>query len=234
MKVNSSKAPGFENESVSPEEKEEALDELIKVAESGAIKQGQLSHIRRLIRRVGSEIVLLRELGPEWVERYFKAQQGPHLDNPYFLPNPIAEDQLGAYLDFEFGDEEYRRQCVVDLITQPLNRGMFDNTCDLNLSSNLALSHLRGDIDFFVYINQWVTGDEMAGFLERVKVGIGNDKARKAFSHLFSKKRWQMLFKYAQEIRQGRRIRAQKFLKKIRTEDRAFFERLQVNSILGV
>ncbi len=182
---------------------------------------------------VESETAILQEMGSDWVRRYFSALQGSSLDHPYFLPNPVHDDHLGAYLDFECSDDEYRRQCITDFITQPLDQNLWDNIRDLNLTVNLALSHLRHDIDFFVYIDQWITGPEMIAFLKRVDNSIANPKVRRSFGHLFDEKRWRLVMKYTADLKKGKRMMARKTLTKIKKQDRLFFNRLEIDTLFG-
>ncbi|MBN2096290.1 hypothetical protein JW752_02710 [Candidatus Peregrinibacteria bacterium] len=223
---------GFEGRSAP--DASEALDELKYLAEIGGIREGQLPRIRKLVKAIGSEMVILREMGPEWVRRYFSALQGSGLGHPYFLPNSVHDDHLGAYLDFEFGDDEYRRQCIADFITQPLDGDLWNNIRDLNLATNLALSHLRQDIEFFVRIDEWVTGPQMIAFLKRVDNGIANPQVRQSFGHLFDEKRWRLVARYTAELKKGKRMMAKKTLTKIRKQDRLFFDRLQTRALFGV
>lgn len=205
--------------------KGDALNELQEVDSKG-FKIGSISRARKLVKLINSETIILQELGQDWVRRYLNALQGSGFGHPYFFPNPISDEQLGVYLDFDCGDVDYRRQCVVDLITQPLNGEPYENLCDLNFGYNLILSLLKHDLDFFIHMNKCITGLEMITFLKRVNSDIANSKVRQSFSHLFDEKRWRLIGKYVAESKKCKRMMAQKTFKKIKKHDRLFFDQL--------
>ena len=197
-------------------ERGSALDEAEILLSRKDVNPFDVNKLRDLMKSIGREDVILKELGTDAVKKFFYLMASKFGGKPYILPFDIEDDELGAYLSFEIarGDPEYQDGCIIEGI-----KG--DPT---NIAGNLFLSHLHHKPNFLNILNQSdeISGKEIMDFVRAMKAIA---KPRSFYSlaleyFLFNEER----LKNVNKLRS--RHFAKSALTRIRKQDTEFFRNL--------
>ncbi len=206
-----------------------ALDELEASLRTAFPPRRKIQLMRDCVRAIGDEALILERLGPDLVRRFFSPLEGQETSRPYFFPAGMASEHMGVYLDFEINhlDEDYQRECVIEVLRQPLLEGRpaAEGRRDFELGCNLAISHLRANHLSCARIIDALSDAEMQRFRCCVDQ-FAAERVCRVLAHILDHERVKVVERCAR-AHQMRWCRSEsKALKRLRRLDARFFHQL--------
>lgn len=199
----------------------QAISTLDRLLGKKSLSKTELSNLQPLMKRMEHHETALEAFGADGIRRYFSHLSGPDASLPYTFPMPIDDEDLEAYLLYDFchDDPAYQDQVAMDYLDEPID----------SVAVNILISRLKANPDFLIRLldNPRIHDGSDTPYLHRFTDTVKSDdrfkKASTALSYFFYfSKRNKLVLQYSEHREKGRNLKVGETRRKIRKLDQRF------------